>query len=757
MKKIAIFRKFIDVSNAVDSIWREIVRPEKPKQVGDTLRLAAYLNYVKVLEILNKDKSDKLNINFRKPTTVNLPETNLNGFQPLLKRVFFKIDSIENRKRVNLEYALLWGAKLFRIEKAIEYALKRKAKILFVEDGFYRSVTGGLKKVDQLFSTSHSLVFDDLAPHYDGNFTSRLELLIGDNSNEYKANSAKVEELKKYIKNNYLSKYNDQPNFLTPLIGVKKEKVLVIMQSFNDASLTIVGGDELSFKTMIEDAINENPNADILIKVHPDTLIKKNKGYADKFLNDKRVYIIDTEVNLPCLLNCVDKVYVYSSQAGFEALLFEKKVVVYGKPFYSGWGLTIDRGNVKRRGIASFNKIFHDIHFRYTYYFDPVSGEKITPLKALELIKAKRDLYFDKKFKKGLLIKLDGLGDWVIFSKAFKEFQKTAKFKNCKFDFLGDEGFREFFESTENNFNKKIWIKRRGNKWISLIEKIKNQKLQSYLFKIYLNNITKNIISNLDNKYDIVIVSCWNNSLQRFVNNIVKEIKSPLKISRAIYRDQNSSEQQRRIYNQLIPMSGDHLVHFRGTLEKIYLENIAGEALTINHSEINDRLIKNVFIFCNAFHKKRRLSAEKYYELAKFLRDKYDLNCSLYGLEPKFSKSLTQEKNIDLNFGISTTSSIINAIKNSDLYIGNDTGFLHYALSLGKRSIVVSNGNSYNTFLRYPNGYRLEYILSNKAQAVIESGNEKDIEAMTRCSDFDINEISENDLIKKVDKLLTQL
>lgn len=114
MKKIAIFQKFIDVSNAVDSIWREIVRPEKPKQVGDTLRLAAYLNYVKVLEILNKDKSDKLNINFRKPTTVNLPETNLNGFQPLLKRVFFKIDSIENRKRVNLEYALLWGGKAFQ-------------------------------------------------------------------------------------------------------------------------------------------------------------------------------------------------------------------------------------------------------------------------------------------------------------------------------------------------------------------------------------------------------------------------------------------------------------------------------------------------------------------------------------------------------------------------------------------------------------------------------------------------------------------
>ena len=38
-----------------------------------------------------------------------------------------------------------------------------------------------------------------------------------------------------------------------------------------------------------------------------------------------------------------------TSLTGFEALLQDKKVVTYGAPFYSGWGLTTDHLKVKRR------------------------------------------------------------------------------------------------------------------------------------------------------------------------------------------------------------------------------------------------------------------------------------------------------------------------------------------------------------------------------------------------------------------------
>ena len=340
MKKTS-FRKILSTLNAVDLIWKDIIKPEKPKQIGDALRFAAYINYCRLIEILSKNKDKKFEINFNSATTVNIPERDLNNFQPLLKIVFKKIDSIENRKRVNLFNTLLWGAKLLRIEGAVEFALKRNSSIYFVEDGFYRSVTSGLKKVDKCFSTSHSFIFDDMAPHYDGNHVSRLETLLTDNDTSYKKHNDELNQLKEYIIRSGISKYNDQPDFISPAIGKKEKKVLIIMQSFNDASVTIVGGTELSFKQMIEDAINENPDSDILIKVHPDTIIKKNKSYAEDFLNDKRVYVINTEISLISLIKYSDKIYVFSSQAGFEALLFGKKVITYGKPFYSGFGLTM--------------------------------------------------------------------------------------------------------------------------------------------------------------------------------------------------------------------------------------------------------------------------------------------------------------------------------------------------------------------------------------------------------------------------------
>jgi capsular polysaccharide export protein len=45
----------------------------------------------------------------------------------------------------------------------------------------------------------------------------------------------------------------------------------------------------------------------------------------------------------------VDEVHVLTSLAGFEALLRGVRVVVWGCPFYMGWGLTEDRESLPRR------------------------------------------------------------------------------------------------------------------------------------------------------------------------------------------------------------------------------------------------------------------------------------------------------------------------------------------------------------------------------------------------------------------------
>ena len=65
-----------------------------------------------------------------------------------------------------------------------------------------------------------------------------------------------------------------------------------------------------------------------------------------------------------------------TSLLGFEALLRGVKVVTLGAPFYAGWGLTEDRGDIpaRRRAEVSIEGLAHAALIDYPRYFDPRSG-----------------------------------------------------------------------------------------------------------------------------------------------------------------------------------------------------------------------------------------------------------------------------------------------------------------------------------------------------------------------------------------------
>ncbi|KAG1078961.1 hypothetical protein G6F40_016499 [Rhizopus arrhizus] len=58
---------------------------------------------------------------------------------------------------------------------------------------------------------------------------------------------------------------------------------------------------------------------------------------------------IETDVSIVSCIDAADEVHTMTSLSGFDALLRGKHVVVYGSPFYAGWGLTEDRQTVARR------------------------------------------------------------------------------------------------------------------------------------------------------------------------------------------------------------------------------------------------------------------------------------------------------------------------------------------------------------------------------------------------------------------------
>ena len=95
--------------------------------------------------------------------------------------------------------------------------------------------------------------------------------------------------------------------------------------------------------------MKNTPKAKILIKTHPKTVQGDREGhYRDTDLGDNTVFFTDP-MSPHVLLDGAIAVYTVSSQFGFEAIMAGHKLVVFGQPFYVGWGLTDDRMPLDRR------------------------------------------------------------------------------------------------------------------------------------------------------------------------------------------------------------------------------------------------------------------------------------------------------------------------------------------------------------------------------------------------------------------------
>ena len=269
--------------------------------------------------------------------------------------------------------------------RAIEFAHEHGLPYWRLEDGFLRSVGLGVDG-----DTALSMVMDDEGMYYDARRPSRLENML---LNDELADSALLERARLAIESitiNGLSKYNTSPSRNLELSG-SKPRVLVVDQTAGDLSVACGLGRRDTFRDMLDAAHRENPEAEILVKTHPDVLTGKKEGYLGALEPRDRQRIISEDCNPIRLLEQVDKVYVVTSQLGFEGLMVGTPVVCFGSPFYSGWGLTDDRGKVRRRGRSrSLEQVFAAAYIQYTNYVDPDTGVRCELERVIEHLSLQR-------------------------------------------------------------------------------------------------------------------------------------------------------------------------------------------------------------------------------------------------------------------------------------------------------------------------------------------------------------------------------
>ena len=233
-----------------------------------------------------------------------------------------------------------------------------------LEDGFLRSAGLGAALTPPL-----SLALDDEGIYYDPSRPSRLERLIANAPTDQTA-LARAAALRERLISLGVSKYNlSGRNFPRP---DHPRTILVVGQVEDDASILRGAGRVKTNLDLLSAVRAAAPEAHIIYKPHPDVEAGLRPGAVapGDLADEVAVNVSATEV-----LQAVDEVWTMTSLLGFEALMRGKKVVTYGAPFYSGWGLTEDLSDPPKRRMArpTLDQLVHAVLINYPIYRDPIS------------------------------------------------------------------------------------------------------------------------------------------------------------------------------------------------------------------------------------------------------------------------------------------------------------------------------------------------------------------------------------------------
>lgn len=324
--------------------------------------------------------------------------------RPILRQVFAqvvcvpKFSSAQQVQRrygvVAADWILLWGRASFA---AVDELVRLTgARVVRMEDGFFRSVGLGSDLIAPL-----SVVLDTTGIYFDPTQSSDLERMLNQMTCSAQ-DLARAQAVRSWITEQQLTKYNVDE--LTPpswsnqgaaTQGTRRTVVLVPGQVEDDASVRFGCTSVRTNLALLRAARAAHPDAFLVYKPHPDVLAKNRVGQVAWADLAGWVDVVEQHSSVVACLQACDVVHTMTSQVGFEALLRGKQVVVYGRPFYAGWGLTVDRGEpfeaARRVRALSLDELVLGAVLRYPFYLDAATGALCSCEQVLTQLVAQRE------------------------------------------------------------------------------------------------------------------------------------------------------------------------------------------------------------------------------------------------------------------------------------------------------------------------------------------------------------------------------
>jgi len=361
-----------------------------------------------------------------------------------------------------------------------------------------------------------------------------------------------------------------------------------------------------------------------------------------------------------------------------------------------------------------------------------------------------------QKTKKLLIIRLDQIGDYVLFRNFLEIVKNSEKYAGYEITLLGNPAWKDIAENFDNKFiDNFVWMNKRYFRKYGWYRKF---------LAFVLNR----------KSFDEVISPVYSRE-EQWTENIVKLLKckektcgsgnyTNISIARKIEMNRN--------YSKIIKQSPENLFEFERNKE--FFENLLNEKIPLEKTHFNldekkfaeidfDFDSKYVILFPGANAKNRRWNYANFTKIADFITQKYGYKIIIAGNKKDgriASKIISQAQcknnisDITSKFKLSEIPYIFNK---AQLIISNDTAGFHIASSVNENVICLSNGNTFGRFCPYPKNYDNNLTIF---PPIVEKNldNTEFLEDNCRYySNFDINDIQFDTVIKAIEKVLHEI
>ncbi len=270
-----------------------------------------------------------------------------------------------------------------------ELAEAAGVRLLRMEDGFVRSVGLGSDLIPP-----RSFVLDARGIYFDPSQPSDLDDML--NTRAFTPQDLqRAQWVRGFIVRHGITKYNLEPLQAVQWALAGRQVVLVPGQVEDDASIRF-GCDTLqgvhTNAGLLQAARAQFPDAFIVFKPHPDVTSGNRAGRVALAVARQWADHVEVQASVVSCIEACDVVVTMTSLTGFDALLRGKQVVVHGRPFYAGWGLTQDVLSVPRRERSlTLDELVAAALLHYPLYWDPLLKGYTTCEAVLRQLLARRE------------------------------------------------------------------------------------------------------------------------------------------------------------------------------------------------------------------------------------------------------------------------------------------------------------------------------------------------------------------------------